>query len=125
MPFLPAVLLEYAKIRDLGFATCIGEIDDNMAAVAVPLHVYGTPVEFSLALTGPRTRIVEKDLSALAEILTAFAQKVSASFAIALADPSKHDENKQEQSSRSKRSPVEAVKEWPVGSTSNERRYES
>ena len=50
--------------------------------------------EFSLALTGPRTRIVEKDLSALAEILTAFAQKVSSSFAIALADPSKHGEDK-------------------------------
>ena len=90
----PADLLEYAKISDSGFATCIGEIDDNMAAVAVPIHVYGIPVEFSLALTGPRTRIVEKDLSVLAEILTAFAQKVSSSFAIALADPSKHDENK-------------------------------
>jgi DNA-binding IclR family transcriptional regulator len=85
------VLIEYAKIRETGFATCVGEIDDNMAAVAVPIRVPGMPVTFSLALTGPRTRIVEKDLAALAEVIAAFAEKVSASFAIALADPSKHD----------------------------------
>ena len=50
---------EYARVREMGYATCLAEVDDNLAAVAVPIHIDGIGVQYSLGLVGPLKRISE------------------------------------------------------------------
>lgn len=53
---------EFARVRRLGYATCIGEIDDGLAAIAVPITLPGGVVLHSLGMTGPLERIMNKQL---------------------------------------------------------------
>lgn len=50
---------EYARIRQRGYATCLAEVDDNLAAIAVPVEIEGVGVQYSLGLVGPLKRITE------------------------------------------------------------------
>jgi DNA-binding IclR family transcriptional regulator len=75
---------DYARIREIGYATCIGEIDDGLAAVAVPIVVRGPEVIYSLGMTGPLNRLVGQDLAALAEMMKAYAGRISAGLAVGL-----------------------------------------
>lgn len=77
-----SVLDDYARIREQGFATCVSEIDENLAAVAVPLPIANLPLTFSLALTGPVNRIVDKDLAEIAQILKDYAKRLSSGLSI-------------------------------------------
>ena len=52
-----ALKADYRLIRQRGFATCIGEVDENLAAVAVPIDIPSVGVSFSLGLVGPLQRI--------------------------------------------------------------------
>lgn len=54
-----AITAHYGNIRKLGYATCIGEVDENLGAVAVPIHVGPIGVRFSLGLVGRLTKITE------------------------------------------------------------------
>lgn len=53
---------EFAKVRKLGYATCIGEIDEGLAAIAVPVTLPGGAVLHSVGMTGPLERIMNKQL---------------------------------------------------------------
>jgi DNA-binding IclR family transcriptional regulator len=53
---------EYAKVRKLGYATCIGEIDEGLAAIGVPVRLPGGAVLHSVGMTGPLERIMNKQL---------------------------------------------------------------
>lgn len=52
---------EYAKVREQGYATCIGEMEEGLAALAVPIYLDGIGVLYSLASTGFMERIMEND----------------------------------------------------------------
>src|SRR5690606_13385019 len=51
------ILADYANIREQGFATCIGEVDEGLAAVAVPINVDVANVIYALGIVGPLPRI--------------------------------------------------------------------
>jgi DNA-binding IclR family transcriptional regulator len=73
---------EFAKVRKLGYATCIGEIDEGLAAIAVPVTLPGGAVLHSVGMTGPLERIMNKQLperlAALNETAAALAKALSA-----------------------------------------------
>jgi DNA-binding IclR family transcriptional regulator len=48
---------ELARIRENGVATCIGEVDEGLAAVAVPIEVELAGVIYALGIVGPLPRI--------------------------------------------------------------------
>lgn len=72
---------EFAKVRKLGYATCIGEIDEGLAAIAVPVLLPSGAVLHSVGMTGPLERIMNKQfpdrLSALNDTATALAETLS------------------------------------------------
>lgn len=47
----------YNTVRKLGYATCLGEVDESLGAVAVPIHIESIGVHFSLGLVGRLSRI--------------------------------------------------------------------
>lgn len=64
---------EFAKVRKLGYATCIGEIDEGLAAIAVPVTLPDGSVLHSVGMTGPLERIMNKQLPERIAALTATA----------------------------------------------------
>jgi DNA-binding IclR family transcriptional regulator len=48
---------ELARTRQNGFATCIGEVDEGLAAAAVPIEVEDAGVIYALGIVGPLPRI--------------------------------------------------------------------
>lgn len=53
---------EFAKVRTLGYATCIGEIDEGLAAIAVPVRQTDGQVLYAVGITGPLPRIMDSHL---------------------------------------------------------------
>ena len=53
---------ELAEVRRRGYATCIGEIDEGLAAIAVPIVLTGGAVFHAIGMTGPLQRIMNKQL---------------------------------------------------------------
>jgi DNA-binding IclR family transcriptional regulator len=53
---------ELAEVRNRGYATCIGEIDEGLAAVAVPIILSSGAVFHALGMTGPLQRIMNERL---------------------------------------------------------------
>ena len=76
------LLAEYEEIRRTGVATCIGEIDEGLAAIAVPICVGGRSGMYSLGVTGPIARLVGKNVSALAEKMRACAANIAVGLTI-------------------------------------------
>ncbi|KRE11534.1 hypothetical protein ASE66_23615 [Bosea sp. Root483D1] len=72
---------EFARVRDRGYATCIGEIDEGLAAIAVPVRQSDGLVLYSVGMTGPLQRIMgdklPQHLAALADASRALANKLS------------------------------------------------
>lgn len=61
-----ALLSEYAKVREQGYATCIQEVVPELSAFAMPIEVDGIGVRFSVGMLGPHSRMtvrMEKDLA--------------------------------------------------------------
>ncbi|MGE0006523.1 MAG: IclR family transcriptional regulator [Parvibaculaceae bacterium] len=55
----------YGVIRKRGYATCLGEVDESLGAIAVPIHIDPIGVRFSLGLVGRLskiTRLVADDI---------------------------------------------------------------
>jgi DNA-binding IclR family transcriptional regulator len=50
---------DYGLIRERGYATCIGEVNENLAATAVPVFINELGVQFSLGIVGPLERITK------------------------------------------------------------------
>ncbi len=72
---------EYEQVREQGYATCLAEIDDGLAALGVPVHLPHLGVIYSVGVTGPLQRVVDKDLLELVRIMKAHATKVSEALA--------------------------------------------
>jgi DNA-binding IclR family transcriptional regulator len=72
---------ELAEVRTRGYATCIGEIDEGLAAVAVPIVLADGAVLHALGMTGPLQRIMNEHLpgriAALNETAAALARALS------------------------------------------------
>lgn len=75
---------EYEKIRKTGFATCIGEIDEGLAAIAVPIFVRGPETIFSLGITGPINRIAAHEMENLAATMKGYAKRIAAGLSVGL-----------------------------------------
>lgn len=77
---------EFAKVRKLGFATCIGEIDEGLAAIAVPVTLPDGAVLQAVGMTGPLERIMNKQLdnriAALRETAAALSKVLSRGLAL-------------------------------------------
>ena len=54
---------ELGETRRRGYATCIGEIDEGLAAIAVPIVLSDGAVFHSIGMTGPLQRIMGEQLS--------------------------------------------------------------
>ena len=81
------LLEEYAAIRRTGLATCIGEIDEDLGAFAVPIAVGGQPGLYSLGLTGPLKRLSSRDQTEMAECLKAYARRMALALAVGKMSP--------------------------------------
>lgn len=57
------LLEEYANVRDRGIATCVQEVVPELSAFAVPIHVDGIGIRYSIGVLGPHSTI-EKFLGA-------------------------------------------------------------
>lgn len=54
---VPAVMQELKRVRQNGYATCIGEVDEGLAAIAVPIEIAPAGVAYALGVVGPLPRI--------------------------------------------------------------------
>ena len=48
---------EFSSIRKNGFATCIREVDEGLAAIAVPIKMEVAGIIYALGIVGPLPRI--------------------------------------------------------------------
>lgn len=72
---------EFARVRAQGHATCIGEIDEGLAAIAAPVRQNDGLILYAVGMTGPLQRIMgdrlPQHLSALKDACGALAGKLS------------------------------------------------
>lgn len=72
---------EYARVRRRGYAACRGEIDDGLAALAVPVRQPDGQTLHAVAMTGPPARIMgarrAAHLAALKTVSEALAARLS------------------------------------------------
>lgn len=72
---------ELVAVRAQGYATCVGEIYEGSAALACPIILPGGSVMYSVAISGPTDRIMEKKmtqhLAALRETADALSKSLS------------------------------------------------
>lgn len=76
-----AIKAELAEVRRNGFATCIGEVDDALAAVAVPIDVPPLGVAYSLGVVGPLPRITQLIADAIPRRLRVTADAIATALA--------------------------------------------
>ncbi|MHC2440348.1 IclR family transcriptional regulator [Bradyrhizobium sp. USDA 4451] len=73
---------QLAEARSRGYATCIGEIDEGLAAVAVPVRLSNGLVLHAVAMTGPLQRIMNGQLSERLDALREAARTLAAPLSI-------------------------------------------
>ncbi|HEY8333086.1 MAG TPA: IclR family transcriptional regulator C-terminal domain-containing protein [Tardiphaga sp.] len=76
---------EFAKVRANGYATCIGEIDEGLAAISVPVVLPSGAVLHSVGMTGPLERIMNKQLPSRLAALKATAATLAKALALGTA----------------------------------------
>ncbi|MGU3495870.1 IclR family transcriptional regulator [Xanthobacteraceae bacterium A53D] len=72
------IMSEFARVRELGYATCIGEIDEGLAALGTPVRQSDGQVLYAVGLTGPLPRIMNDDLLGRIEALKVTASDLAA-----------------------------------------------
>lgn len=72
------VKAEYSSIRERSFAVCLGEIEEELVGVAVPVKISGLGVIYSLGMTGARSRLNESAIKQVAAQLWPLAEHVGA-----------------------------------------------
>jgi DNA-binding IclR family transcriptional regulator len=60
---------EFSTVREQGYATCVGEIYEGSAALACPIMLPGGSVLYSVAISGPLDRVMDKKLPQRVQIL--------------------------------------------------------
>lgn len=73
---------EFAKVRTTGYATCVGEIDEGLAAISVPVILPSGAVLHSVGMTGPLERIMNKQLPSRLAALKATAATLAKALAL-------------------------------------------
>ncbi|WOH63901.1 IclR family transcriptional regulator [Bradyrhizobium sp. BWA-3-5] len=73
---------QLAQTRNRGYATCIGEIDEGVAAIAVPIKLSSGIVLHSVAMTGPLQRIMNNQLTERLAALRSAADALAVSLSI-------------------------------------------
>jgi DNA-binding IclR family transcriptional regulator len=73
-----AVRSDFERIRARGYGTCIGEIDEALAAIAVPIEVNGVGVIYGLGIVGPLPRITRLIDGGVAATLQNFGRAIAA-----------------------------------------------
>lgn len=72
---------EFSRVRQNGYATCIGEVDEGLAAIAAPVRQSDGLVLYAVGMSGPLQRLMgeklEQNLAALAEGSRRLAAKLS------------------------------------------------
>ena len=71
------LLAEYAKVRETGYATCVGEVDEALAAISVPIFVPPMGAVYSLGVLGPRQRIMDSGFDARVKKLKAASARMA------------------------------------------------
>jgi DNA-binding IclR family transcriptional regulator len=72
------ILEDYDNVRRSGYATCIGEIDEELVALAVPIPIHGLAVSMSLGVTTSLLRLSPEQLPDMADRLKPFAARIGA-----------------------------------------------
>lgn len=73
---------ELQQVRERGYATCIGEVDEGLAALAVPIKMPDGGVFHALGMTGPLQRIMNERLPERLAALKDAANALGKAFAI-------------------------------------------
>lgn len=73
---------EFARVRAQGYATCVGEVDEGLAALGAPVRQADGQVLYAVGLTGPLPRIMNDELPARLVMLTAAADDLSGRLAL-------------------------------------------
>jgi DNA-binding IclR family transcriptional regulator len=68
---------EYAGVRVAGYATCWNEIDVGLGAFAVPVHVQGVGIMYSLGVSGVIDRLARRPVPDTVKRLTAAAEALA------------------------------------------------
>lgn len=70
-----ALITEHAAIRRQGYASCNGEITEELIGIAVPIRIEGYPVSYSLGINGPRSRLSDDVVTATVGKLHLYAER--------------------------------------------------
>ena len=73
---LAEIEADLAQVRRTGLALCLGEIEEELTGVAVPVPVPGAEIGWSLGMTGPTSRLTDTAIADIAGILHARAEVV-------------------------------------------------
>jgi DNA-binding IclR family transcriptional regulator len=68
---------EYKAIRERGYATCWGEIEEGFGAIACPVHIPQMGVVYSVGTSGIASRLKRRGLQDTVAILKAYANELS------------------------------------------------
>lgn len=74
---------DFARIRKLGYAECVEEIEVGVASVAAPIHVGNLGVPFSVGATGPIRRFTEAYRRKIGAGLMEISQTIAANLQLA------------------------------------------
>ena len=74
---------DFARIRKVGYAECVEEIEVGVASVAAPIHIGNLGVPFSVGATGPIRRFTDAYRRRIGVGLIEIAQTIAASLQLA------------------------------------------
>jgi DNA-binding IclR family transcriptional regulator len=80
-----AIELDYEAIRARGYATCLGEVDLALGAVAVPIRIADLGVRYSLGIVGPLARMEQLINQRIYEQMARIGRSIG--FSLARAEP--------------------------------------
>ena len=77
--------LEFATIREVGFAECVEEIEVGVSSVAAPILFSKIGAPFSIGVTGPVKRFTSKRQQIIGSELVKIASRVASAFKVHIA----------------------------------------
>ena len=74
---------DFSRIRELGYAECVEEIEVGVSSVAAPIRIGGLGVPFSVGATGPIRRFTDSYRRKIGVGLMEISQKIAANLQLA------------------------------------------
>jgi DNA-binding IclR family transcriptional regulator len=81
---------EFATVREQGYATCVGEIYEGSAAIACPIMLPEGSVLYSVAISGPQERVMDKKMPQRLQILRETAAALGKALSLGATIRSRH-----------------------------------